>query len=662
MFNNFSEKLQKRPFRLLFVGLALVSAVLYDVLFWKHAHGLGFLFFVSVYIILFLILIGLARHIEQKWPLLFLIPIIILSADVVLFNNAFVYTAPFFIFILLILFSLLTTLYKPKEHEFYFFQIPFLRKLGAPLFKYISQMFKDLSAGGKEINKEVYKKVFIGILVAVPLIFIFGALFSAADQIFADYINRVLDLDIKPITIWRMLRILLLWMLLSGFFYVIINKAHELGKRDYKARKFDSTIISTVLALLNALFLIFVFIQFKYLFGSYEYVLNNEIVFSEYARKGFFQLAWVVALSAGLFILVYRSFAHHGMTKFLSGMHLLFVVQTGVIAASALKRMNLYQEAYGYTVLRLYVEWFIYFVIALLILAVINILLKWRFKILFHAALIMGLVAVAIVASINVDYKIAHKNIARFVEQNKELDLIYLSELSLDVIPAFEKLAVSEVRDRMTINQIEIMHNIIDSKIKNADVNVSFLDFNLGKERAYDSAVKVNDFFEPDYRRVEELNEEYMQKKYDIARRDIETCDPMYRTALGYRSICHRMLLGDKDIVVAAEFSYDRVGANNLLIYEVVRDAKSNTQDYIFKDSLVLREAQDYSDRNYDYYSYYDEMMNYNYRRIYKYPYFYILSDGSIYEFVPEERIYQYYTLGYNYNTHKYYLNLVKVN
>jgi hypothetical protein len=120
-------------------------------------------------------------------------------------------------------------------------------------------------------------------------------------------------------------------------------------------------------------------------------------------------------------------------------LNILFVVQVGIIAASALKRMNLYHDAYGYTALRLYVEWFIYFIFVLIALGIINLIFKLQFRVLIYSGLALGVIALTIVCSVNVDYMIANKNIDRFMYYDKELDVDYLENLSLDIVPVFFK-------------------------------------------------------------------------------------------------------------------------------------------------------------------------------------------------------------------------------
>jgi hypothetical protein len=425
--------------RLMFSGFALLVAGLYDFFIWDNQQGIGFLLFVCIYLLGFLLLIAYLKKIRQKWALLLIIPILVLSIDAVVFNNMFVRNfGLFFVAVFLVLFSLLVTL-ETDKHSFGFLNIQFVRSwVVIPFLKQISNVFYDLTSRS-ENKKNILAKILLGILIAVPLILFFGALFAKADMIFADYIEKFFTFDIEEMTMWRLFRTVFLWIVGSGFFYIIIARDHATEIKERFAFKIDAIIVATVLTILNALFLIFVFIQFKYLFGSYDYVINNKIIFSEYARQGFAQLIAVSIFSSFVFLAVYRLFSKHSMPVFLKVLNILFVVQVGIIAASALKRMNLYHDAYGYTALRLYVEWFIYFIFVLIALGIINLIFKLQFRVLIYSGLALGVIALTIVCSVNVDYMIANKNIDRFMYYDKELDVDYLENLSLDIVPVFFK-------------------------------------------------------------------------------------------------------------------------------------------------------------------------------------------------------------------------------
>ncbi|PLX28560.1 hypothetical protein C0581_01480 [Candidatus Parcubacteria bacterium] len=432
----------KRHWRLTYTSFAFLIAILYDVFFWGQQPGLGFMLFVGLYVLGFSVLALLSDQVHNPKALLLLIPIFIFSLDILFYNNMFVRNwVMLFIAVLLFLFSVLLTLKNPKKHLFSFSEIPVLRSLGLPLTK-IGQVCRDLFSSKKKKHSELYKKIALALTIAAPILFIFGLLFVNADAVFAQWINNVFsfDFNIKEETVWRFVRTILLTLLLGGLFYTVIDPSYVLKEKKFRAFKIDNTVISIVLGLVNVLFMLFVFIQLNYLFGSHDFVVQNNIKFAEYARSGFFQLAWVIALAAAMLIVFYRSAVHHGSHTLLKILKVLLVVQVGVIAMSALKRMNIYQDQFGYTVLRLYVEWFIYFSVIILTLSAVSISIDWKFRNFLYTSMVLGVGAMCIVSSINVDRVIARENVDRYINEGKELDMRYLIfDLSLDAAPEIKR-------------------------------------------------------------------------------------------------------------------------------------------------------------------------------------------------------------------------------
>ncbi|PIZ95302.1 MAG: hypothetical protein COX81_01215 [Candidatus Magasanikbacteria bacterium CG_4_10_14_0_2_um_filter_37_12] len=202
----------------------------------------------------------------------------------------------------------------------------------------------------------------------------------------------------------------------------------------------DSIISTTILLLINVLFLIFVIIQINYLFGSQEFVIMNGIRFADYARNGFFQLTLVIGLAGAMLIVFYRSAVHHGSVIFLKFLKIFLILQVGVVAVSALARMNLYQDKFGFTVLRLYVEWFIYFSMLILLISVVSIAVNWKFRNFFYTCAVLGLVAFCVVSSVNVDSMIARGNVDRYIQDGKNLHMYYLIfNLSIDAVPEVQR-------------------------------------------------------------------------------------------------------------------------------------------------------------------------------------------------------------------------------
>jgi hypothetical protein len=121
------------------------------------------------------------------------------------------------------------------------------------------------------------------------------------------------------------------------------------------------------------LFLLFIGFQVTYLFGGEANIMNAGFTYAEYARQGFWELLAVAALS--LFVLLasekYADVEGKKDKRFLLPA-LILIAEVGVLIASAFKRLSLYMDTYGMTVLRFYVVGVILFLVALFILLAVK--------------------------------------------------------------------------------------------------------------------------------------------------------------------------------------------------------------------------------------------------------------------------------------------------
>ncbi|MEK7084610.1 MAG: DUF4173 domain-containing protein, partial [Patescibacteria group bacterium] len=310
----------------------------------------------------------------------------------------------------------------------------------------------DLFHWRQKSEDDIIRKILIGVVIAAPILLLFIVLFSKADAVFAQMLENLFDAEALG---WRIFRSSVIALWLAGFFYVLVSESHILERHETRLwTKIDPVIVGVVLGLLDALFLIFIFIQLQYLFGEKTFVLENGMTFAEYARSGFFELAWVIFFAACILVFVYRAFFGKKIPVSITLLKLLLIVQIGVIAISALRRMNVYQAEYGYTVLRLYVEWFIYFTMILLVTAGGFFASRVSFRRFIHTALIVGIVAMTVVASVNVDRVIAEENVDRFLSLGKDLDVSYLATLSPDALPPIVKLLQEKNPRELSIDML----------------------------------------------------------------------------------------------------------------------------------------------------------------------------------------------------------------
>lgn len=134
--------------------------------------------------------------------------------------------------------------------------------------------------------------------------------------------------------------------------------------------------------------------------------------------------------------------------KYTKSMGLLMMLFTIIIIISAFYRMNLYEQAFGYTYLRL----FVYFILATELILSIPIILYIIGKNidLLKTSIIIGTTMYLILNFINIDNLIARKNIDRYLEdpKNIELDLSYLIQnTNTDAIPQIARLEYAQDQD-----------------------------------------------------------------------------------------------------------------------------------------------------------------------------------------------------------------------
>jgi len=285
-----------------------------------------------------------------------------------------------------------------------------------------------------------------GILIALPVVVILGALLSSADLVFADRLKTLFsffDFEKLPQYVFRLIYILILTYLFAGVYLQAILP-HTEAKRpntDEPVMKpflgWTETVI--VLGAVVALFAFFVTLQFQYLFGGQANITAAGYTYSEYARRGFSELVVVAVLSLLLTLTlgsVSRRDTPGQRTAFILLQTLLLALVL-VILGSALQRLMLYEQAYGFTRLRTYTLVFIPW-LALLLLAAIGLGLARRSG-RFGLALLIAIAGFGLtMGAINVDGFIARQNIERAVRGEK-FDRAYLGELSSDAVPVMLK-------------------------------------------------------------------------------------------------------------------------------------------------------------------------------------------------------------------------------
>ena len=270
--------------------------------------------------------------------------------------------------------------------------------------------------------------------ITVGLLVVFGLLFASADRVFARMMPRV-EADLLP------------GQLVVGVLVAVVaaTLAHlalappswtdaRLAPRPAAKR---GEWLLPVLAL-DAMVLLFVTVQVGALLGGHRHVLETEgLTYAEYARQGFAQLVVVTALTLVVVAVAARRAPRETPRDRLVSRLALGALCVGTlgVVASALRRMDLYVDAFGLTRLRVFVtvtEIALAAVFVLLLVAGI----RWRGGWLPRAALQVVAVAMLGLALINPDAQIVRHNTT--ADLVTTLDADYLAGLSADAVPAYD--------------------------------------------------------------------------------------------------------------------------------------------------------------------------------------------------------------------------------
>ncbi|HEX8738338.1 MAG TPA: DUF4173 domain-containing protein [Pyrinomonadaceae bacterium] len=334
--------------------------------------------------------------------------------------------------------------------------------------------------------------VFRGLAIAAPILFVFGALFMAADAVFQGIIEKTLRIEPDVLFTHLLLFGFVAWCsagylrgsIIGLSFDDDVKEENQTGVKtqslsitatekndeakesapkdetkneetpnpagDWDWRDVNNSALppvftlgaietGIVLGLINLLFLSFVIVQLPYLFGGMDLVQSTpDFKLAEYARRGFGELVAVAALVLPILLLSHwllrkdKPF-NEKIYRVLAGAQIVLLF---VIMISATQRLLLYTGSLGYglTSARLYPMAFMIWLALVFIWFGLTVLRGAREQFAW-GALWLALFMVGTLHVFNPDEFIVRTNV-RLMQQGRSFDSNYVTNLSDDAIPA----------------------------------------------------------------------------------------------------------------------------------------------------------------------------------------------------------------------------------
>jgi hypothetical protein len=280
----------------------------------------------------------------------------------------------------------------------------------------------------------------VGLLVAVPVAAIFGGLLMRADPVFERLMTRAFAFEVDRLV--SHLCVILLWgWAAGGLLRALSGEQTGSDRNAVRGGRLGLGEVGTVVLVIDVLFLAFVAVQFRYLFGGAQLVQNlTGMSYSEYARRGFFELVTVAALSLPVLLLADWSLdqADSSRVRRFRLLASLMLLLLDVMLASALLRMRLYTAEYGLTELRFYTTAAMGWLVLVFGWFAATVLRGRRSR--FGAgALAGGFLVLLALNLINPDALMGRTNVARAVA-GRSFDAVYAARLSADALPTLLQL------------------------------------------------------------------------------------------------------------------------------------------------------------------------------------------------------------------------------
>lgn len=317
--------------------------------------------------------------------------------------------------------------------------------------------------------------ILLGLGIAVPVLLIIVPLLMQADAAFEGMLRYLPDISIGEIISTVLFGGCLAYVLYTR--NTALQNTH-INTVQAKTRKGISPLtVNTLLVMVCLVYCAYLVSQLAYFTGGFAGVLPEDYTLAEYARRGFFEMAWLCAINLSIIIFSLFLCKKETAPLFTRLLCLFIGIVTLFFVTAASAKMILYIESFGLTRLRVLTQ------VVMVFLGIVTALVSlWLFipKLPYmKAVLLTALIIGAAVSWADVDTQVAKYNVEAYLSGKMEtVDVSYLDSLGSAAIPYIDQL-IHNAPDKQVVEEAEQAFSY-----SHAYVEIDFRSWNYVNQKA----------------------------------------------------------------------------------------------------------------------------------------------------------------------------------
>ena len=278
----------------------------------------------------------------------------------------------------------------------------------------------------------------LGVLIALPVAAVLIFLLMRADAAFEGLMDMLPDADWPEPVISLFFGVFAGWILYSRG--VGLKYGEKNGKEGKPFHGFSAITVNILLGTVCLIYAVYLLSQLAYLGGGFAGILPEEYTLAQYARRGFFEMAWLSFINLGLMCLAMGLVEKKtGVPALTRGLCLFLGLAALLLIAAASAKMLLYIGGYGLTRKRVLTEAFMLWLGVTTILVSVW-LCRPRFPYM-KGAVICALILGCVTFWADVDTFVARYNVRAYRSgQLETIDMAHMGSLGDGALPYIKEL------------------------------------------------------------------------------------------------------------------------------------------------------------------------------------------------------------------------------